>query len=341
MNRRIEFLSAPVRLGAVAIMAAAGLASPQAQAGVQPPGYAVLYTGEPHNLDFSNSNVTGNIGIADDGGFVGSGSGSVIGTVQFSAANHGQFAPNGITVTGGATFGNANVQTDLNTLNATSQSLRNEGGTPELIAAGGSVNASAGIMDPNGNQVFTATIASNFTAGTTFTINGTSSQFVVFNTVTGGLPFNGSIVLTGGITSDHVLFNFDAGNFNTSSGGDPLLMNTNGNTTTGTYLDPNGDFQITNTILDGRIFGGDTLDSGITNSTIVAPVVVPAPPIGHGLPVLLTVGGILLGARLLERGRKRRLRGTAPKPASLALLGAGLVEFGITRQRHRLLPGRS
>jgi hypothetical protein len=306
MMRPIKFLSGPARLGALAIVAASGLAIPHAQAQFccsgPPPNdvsdFAFLYTGDPHTLNFTNSTVTGNIGIGDTGVFRGFRHGTVNGTVQFSAANVGQFQPNGVTVTGGATFGNANVQTNLNALNTLSQSLRNEGGAPELIAAGGSVNASSGILDSNGNEVFTATIYPNFTAGTTFTINGTSSQFVVFNTQTGGLPFDGSVVLTGGITSDHVLFTFDAGNFDTLSGGDPLTINTAGNPTTGTYLDPNGPFQITDTVLNGRVFGGDTADSGITNSTVVAP-----PPF------------------------------QAPEPTSLALLGAGLVAFGIIRRR--------
>lgn len=35
---------------------------------------------------------------------------------------------------------------------------------------------------------------------------------------------------------------------------------------------------------------------------------VPAPLIGRGLPVLLAVGGLLFGAKLLERGRRRRLQ---------------------------------
>jgi len=35
---------------------------------------------------------------------------------------------------------------------------------------------------------------------------------------------------------------------------------------------------------------------------------VPAPLIGHGLPVLLAVGGLLFGAKLWERGKGRRLQ---------------------------------
>jgi hypothetical protein len=35
---------------------------------------------------------------------------------------------------------------------------------------------------------------------------------------------------------------------------------------------------------------------------------VPAPLIGHGLPVLLAVGGVLFGAKLLERSKRHRLQ---------------------------------
>jgi hypothetical protein len=42
----------------------------------------------------------------------------------------------------------------------------------------------------------------------------------------------------------------------------------------------------------------------------------PAPPIGYGLPVLLAVGAMLFGAKLLQRGRKRRSPGTAISQAA-------------------------
>jgi hypothetical protein len=48
------------------------------------------------------------------------------------------------------------------------------------------------------------------------------------------------------------------------------------------------------------------------NITINEPyTAVPAPPIGRGLPVLLAVGGILFGAKLFARTRRRRWLGTA------------------------------
>jgi hypothetical protein len=46
----------------------------------------------------------------------------------------------------------------------------------------------------------------------------------------------------------------------------------------------------------------------VNDITISAPVAAPAPVIGHGLPALLAIGGLLFGAKLLERGKSRRLQ---------------------------------
>jgi len=272
--------------------------------------FGVLYEGNGGNtLNLNNSGITGNIGIGATGKFDSAGGcvGNclITGAVDFSAANTGQFTSNSTTITGGVNYNVSAVTSALNAVNSLSQSLGLESGTAVNIASGGSINASSGALDANGNRVFTATINSNFSAGTTFTINGTASQHVVLNIpTTGGHGFNGSIVLAGGITSDQVLFNFDAGNYSTLSGGDTLTISTSGNATTGIFLDPNGNIQINHSILDGRLFGGDTQNMQIVSgATIVAPVGVPGPFAGAGLPGLVAA---CLGLLTLRRRPTRR-----------------------------------
>lgn len=90
---------------------------------------------------------------------------------------------------------------------------------------------------------------------------------------------------------------------------------------------------------DGTLYGGawapgqavDTIDTTSGAATVGSaltgtsgefvglapyPVAVPAPLIGNGLPVGLAVGGVLFGARLLARGRKRRWFDTATPHAA-------------------------
>jgi hypothetical protein len=56
------------------------------------------------------------------------------------------------------------------------------------------------------------------------------------------------------------------------------------------------------------VFSGTVNGIGFDNITLGA---VPAPALGHGLTGALAVGGILVGAKLLERGRRRRSLRTA------------------------------
>jgi hypothetical protein len=60
-------------------------------------------------------------------------------------------------------------------------------------------------------------------------------------------------------------------------------------------------------------FAADISGANGNTGVVGAPTAVPtpAPPIGRGLPVLLAVGGILFGAKLFERRKKRGYHGTA------------------------------
>lgn len=291
--------------GAV-MLAASGLAVPPAHArplSASAKNSVVLCTCDPSNVDFTDSNAVGNIwiGSQDGGGFSGSGSGTITGSVDFAQPSIGQYNPDGITVTGGPVFNNPNVLPDLNEVILASQTFSTETGTTLDIIGGGTVNAASGMMDSAGNEVFTAVIDPDFgfAAGTTFTIDGTSNQSVVINIPsTGGQEFDGSVVLTGGITADEVLFNFDSGSYDTGTGGDTLIMGSvdPNPITTGTFLDPNGGIEITDFDVYGRIFGGDSIGIQITGSDIYDPV---------------------------------------PEPTSLALLGAGLAGLGVIRRQRR------
>jgi hypothetical protein len=78
------------------------------------------------------------------------------------------------------------------------------------------------------------------------------------------------------------------------------------------YINGTGTFVIfDSSITATTTIAGVTFDFGTGPDTFLSGVaVVPAPVIGHGLFVLLAIGGVLFGGELLERSRKRRSLGT-------------------------------
>jgi hypothetical protein len=69
-----------------------------------------------------------------------------------------------------------------------------------------------------------------------------------------------------------------------SGSGNSLTISTNGATETGTFLDPNGMISMNHSVLNGRLFGGDTHDDQIVSgANISAPVPEPSTLVLAGL----------------------------------------------------------
>lgn len=192
------------------------------------------------------------------------------------------------------------MQTDINNLNSLSSALGGESGTSLSVSLNNgqsqTINASSGTLDANGNYVFKVN-SFQFNNGSTLTINGGADQYVVLN-FAANAQFGGTIQLSGGITSDHVLFNL-AGNNNT------LQISANAATLTGTFLDANGNISIDHSVLNGRLFGGDSQNEQIVSGALINAPVSPVPEPSTmlaGALVLLPFGASTL--RILRQGRR-------------------------------------
>ena len=314
----------------VAVMAWALLAlAPQVRADIlsenglsDAANFAVLYTGGGGNTFNTNStNITGNIGIAGTGKYAATGPGTITGIVEFAAASSGQFSSSNTTYVPSLspgvnpTYNNGNVQTDINNLNTLSTTYAGESGFGlGNLTATTTINASAGTLHGS-DRVFTVGSV-NLNNSTTLTINGNgttpgTSQNVVLN-ITGNNPnFNGTILLTGGLTSDQVLINVTGTN-------STLTISANGATSTGIFLDPNGPITVNHAVVNGRLFGGDSHNmqvvSGVTlngPSHLQTQQAVPEP---NSAVVAALVGLTALGGAAV-RTLRRRSRCAQPSTA--------------------------
>jgi hypothetical protein len=157
-------------------------------------------------------------------------------------------------VQGGVFANQSQVTTAINTVNSLNTTLGGELGTALTISGGGQVvNVASGTLDGSGNRVFT--IASNGFNNNNqgFTVNGNATDFAVFNINNGtsNEALGGPISLGGGITPNHVLFNFvgTSGNLQASAGGASI---------NGTFLVPNMKINLDNMTLTGHLYGGQS-----------------------------------------------------------------------------------
>jgi hypothetical protein len=262
----------------------------------QAQNYAVLYEGTGgHNLSITNVTVNGNIGVGGTGVVQFGGPGTINGILDFSAANSGQFHNSNVSNVGPTSvhYNVTNVPSALSTINSLSTtSNSNAAGAPTVnLTSGATINITSGHL-VGGTYYFN--VGSVNLSGSPVTINGSAGQSVVFND-TSNLNINGGISLSGGLTSDEVLFNV--------VGGKSLQTSTNGAPVSGIFLDPLGTIQITHTTVNGRVFGGDSSDMQIVSGdTINGPqgtnpqVTTPEPPaialFALGMSGLLAVSAV-------------------------------------------------
>ena len=236
--------------------------------------YAALFEGANNQtLQVQNSTIAGNLGVGGTGkAQINGNSGTISGALNFAAANTNQYQPpnSASNAPSSVNYGVTAVTTALNAVNSLSSSLANLGSSLTINGTQ-TIDESAGQLDTVGGVAYRVFNVTNYNVNNnqSVTIVGDGSgDPVVFDfSGNGGNNLGGSVILSGGLTDDQVLWNFTGNNPN-------VQLNNNPSTPPfqGIILVPNGQININNSTLDGRVFGGGQNNLQIQNSTIDAPL---------------------------------------------------------------------
>ncbi len=267
--------------------------------------YNVLQSGNGGNVTMINATNTGNIGVGSQNDLtpqlILTGS-SENGNVDFASA--AIVSSTGSTITGTTSSNVAAVNSAFATMSALSTSLGAIGGTSLSISLSGGASqtilAGNGVLS-DGNRVFDVSSSEfNFNGYSTLIIDGQNlGNSVVLNFkgfASWGLGA-GRIVLSGGLTPDQVLWNTTGAGVNTGLNSYAFGAGTihPDYSFSGVFLNPLGQIDVYDTILHGRLYGGN--DSILINNSTVDAIPEPS------TYALLGIG--LIGAFLLHRRSRK------------------------------------
>jgi hypothetical protein len=243
-------------------------------------------------MDSTNSTdlVHGNVGVGSNVHFDMSGSSTVTGTIFVS-----NVSPVGTVTTSGTASYGALVSTNLTQATTDAIALSTYSSSLTATQTFSAINSSQTITATQTDNAITLSSV-NLGGSSVLTLSGSAADVFYVN-VAGTFDTGGTsaIMLTGGLTADHVLFNI------TGSGGGANLVHIAGTGgASGVFLAPDRPFTLTATTLDGRIFDGQQI-------LIQSGASVQGPQTAVPLPGTATAGLGLLGLTAAGVARRRSL----------------------------------